>query len=164
MMVTASSQRIRESGLKVECLHPTRPLVSARAGQPQDGSPLRLMIIAPLHYRRTGKSRLLYRKPAYLLTSDLTTSTQILIQADFDGWEIEVNHRDEKIVLGVGQAQVWARKAAPRVPRFPVAIYAMLLMASLMAVKCPGRHWQDSQLLPRSKDPIGSGGYPGCIE
>lgn len=94
---------------------------------------LRLMIIAPLHYRRTGKSRLLYRKPAYLLTSDLTTSAQILIQAYFDRWEIEVNHRDEKSILGVGQAQVWARKAAPRVPQFQVAIYAMLLMASLMA-------------------------------
>lgn len=95
--------------------------------------PLRLMIIAPLHYRRTGKSRLLYRDPAYLLTSDLTTPVQTLIQAYFDRWEIEVNHRDEKSLLGVGQAQVWALKAAPRVPQFQVAIYAMLLMASLMA-------------------------------
>jgi len=91
--------------------------------------PLRLMIVAPLGYRRTGKSRLLYRNPAYLLTSDLTTPAQTLIQAYFDRWEIEVNHRDEKSILGVGQAQVWARKAAPRVPQFQVAIYAMLLMA-----------------------------------
>jgi len=83
--------------------------------------PLRLMIIAPLGYRRTGQSRLLYRNPAYLLTSDLTTPAQTPIQAYFDRWEIEVNHRDEKSILGVGQAQVWARKAAPRVPQFQVA-------------------------------------------
>jgi hypothetical protein len=95
--------------------------------------PLRLFIIAPLHYRPRPGGRLLYRQPAYLLSSDLTTPAQKLIQAYFDRWEIEVNHRDEKSLLGVGQAQVWAEKAAPRVPQFQVAVYAMLLMASLMA-------------------------------
>lgn len=95
--------------------------------------PLRLIIIAPLGYRRTKKSRILYRDPAYLLTTDLATSVEILIQAYFDRWEIEVNHRDEKSLLGVGDAQVWSDKAAPRVPQFQVAVYAMLLLASLMA-------------------------------
>ncbi|MHB1702451.1 MAG: transposase [Acidobacteriaceae bacterium] len=95
--------------------------------------PLRLLIIAPLGYRRTSRSRLLYRDPAYLLTTDLTAPVETLIQAYFDRWEIEVNHRDEKSLFGVGQAQVWAAKAAPRVPQFQVAVYAMLLLASLMA-------------------------------
>lgn len=95
--------------------------------------PLRLLIIAPLRYRRTSKSKLLYRDPAYLLTTDLTTPVETLIQAYFDRWEIEVNHRDEKSLFGVGQAQVWSKKAAPRVPQFQVAVYAMLLLASLMA-------------------------------
>jgi len=31
-----------------------------------------------------------------------------LIQYYFDRWQIEVNHRDEKSLLGVGQAQVWS--------------------------------------------------------
>lgn len=95
--------------------------------------PLRLIIIAPLRYRPTQKSRLLYRDPAYLLTTDLTTPVEILIQAYFDRWEIEVNHRDEKSLLGVGHAQVWAKKSAPRVPQFQVAVYAMMLMAALKA-------------------------------
>lgn len=95
--------------------------------------PLRLIIIAPLRYRPTSRSRLLYRDPAYLLTTDLTTPVVTLLQAYFDRWEIEVNHRDEKSLLGVGQAQVWSEKAAYRLPQFQVAIYAMLLLASLMA-------------------------------
>ncbi|HYE35621.1 transposase [Methylocaldum sp.] len=95
--------------------------------------PLRLIIIAPLGYRPRKKSKKLYRDPAYLLTTDLTTPAEILIQAYFDRWEIEVNHREEKSMFGVGQAQVWSEQAAPRVPQFQVAIYAMLLVASLMS-------------------------------
>jgi hypothetical protein len=95
--------------------------------------PLRLIIIAPLGYRLTKKSKKLYRDPAYLLTTDLTTPVEILIQAYFDRWEIEVNHREEKSMFGVGQAQVWSELAAPRVPQFQVAIYAMLLLASVMS-------------------------------
>jgi len=94
---------------------------------------MRLIIIAPLSYRRTKKSKLLYRDPAYLLTTDLTTPVEILIQAYFDRWEIEVNHREEKSLFGVGDAQVWSEQAAPRVPQFQVAVYAMLLLASLIA-------------------------------
>ncbi|MHB1980626.1 MAG: hypothetical protein ACYCOS_02805 [Sulfobacillus sp.] len=57
----------------------------------------------------------------------------MLLQAYFDRWEIEVNHRDEKDLLGVGQAQVWSQQAAWRVPQFQVAVYAMLLLAALQA-------------------------------
>ncbi len=95
--------------------------------------PLRLIIIAPLGYRPTSKSRVMYRDPAYLLTTDLTSRVETLMQAYFDRWEIEVNHREEKSLFGVGQAQVWSAKAAPRVPQFQVAVYSMLLLASLQA-------------------------------
>lgn len=95
--------------------------------------PLRLLIIAPLRYRPTARSRLLYRDPAYLLTTDLATPAETLLQAYFDRWEIEVNHRDEKSLFGVGQAQVWSENAAMRLPQFQVAVYSMLLLASLMA-------------------------------
>lgn len=96
-------------------------------------TPLRLIIISPLGYRKTARSKKLYRKPAYLLTTDLTTPVEKLIQAYFDRWEIEVNHRDQKSMFGVGEAQVWSQQAAPRLPQFLVAVYAMLLLASLMS-------------------------------
>lgn len=94
---------------------------------------LRLFVIAPLRYRPRVGARLLYRDPAYLLTTNLTSADEVLLQAYFDRWEIEVNHRDEKDLLGVGQAQVWSEGAAWRVPQFQVAVYAMLLLAALQA-------------------------------
>ncbi len=95
--------------------------------------PLRLFAIKPLSYRPRVGSRLYYRDPAYLLTTDLVTPDNVLLQAYFDRWEIEVNHRDEKDLLGVDQAQVWSQAATWRVPQFQVAVYAMLLLAALRA-------------------------------
>ncbi|EQD69975.1 hypothetical protein B1A_06544 [mine drainage metagenome] len=67
----------------------------------------------------------MYRDPAFLLTTDLVSPDKVLLQAYFDRWEIEVNHRDEKDLLGVDQAQVWSEEATWRVPQFQVAVYAM---------------------------------------
>ena len=46
-----------------------------------------------------------YRLPAFLPTTDLKSPAKQLLQIYFDRWRIEVNHRDEKYTLGVGQAQ-----------------------------------------------------------
>ena len=94
---------------------------------------LRLLVIAPTAYRNHKAGRTLYRQPAYLFTIDLKTATVELIQAYFDRWQIEVNHREEKTTFGVGQAQVRSPLSVPRQPAFSVAIYSMLLLASLKA-------------------------------
>ena len=94
---------------------------------------LRLLIIAPTAYRNHKAGRIFYRQPAYLLTTDLKTAAVELIQAYFDRWQIEVNHREEKTTFGVGQAQVRSPLSVPRQPAFTVAIYSMLLLASLKA-------------------------------
>lgn len=93
--------------------------------------PLRLIVIAPVPYRVTPRGKTYYRQPAYLLTTDLETPTPLLIQMYFDRWEIEVNHRDEKTVLGVGEAQVRAPLSVARQPAFMVAVYSFLLLAAL---------------------------------
>jgi hypothetical protein len=99
---------------------------------------LRLLVVAPVGYRTTKHGRKFYRKPAYLLTTDLTTPAAVLLQDYFDRWGIEVNHRDEKEILGVGEAQVWNRHSVSKVPALLVAMYSWLLLAGL---KCygPGR-------------------------
>src|SRR3954467_12559429 len=94
---------------------------------------LRLLVVAPIPYRRTKRSRLYYRRSAFLLTTDQTTPARELLQVYLDRWEIEVNHRDEKTTLGVGQAQVWSRKSVARQPALVVAAYSVLLLASLEA-------------------------------
>ena len=95
--------------------------------------PLRLLVVAPTPYRKRKSSKLYYRQPAFLLTTDLKDSVKQLLQIYFDRWQIEVNHRDEKDTLGVGQAQLWNVKAVPKQPVLAVAAYSALLLASLIA-------------------------------
>ena len=54
-------------------------------------------------------------------------------QIYFDRWQIEVNHRDEKDTLGLGQAPLWNVDAVPKQPALVVAAYSALLLASLQA-------------------------------
>ena len=93
--------------------------------------PLQLIVIAPQPYKLSKHSRTNYRDPAYLLTTDLKSSSRLLIQYYFDRWQIEVNHRDEKSLLGVGHAQVRSPLSIPRHPAFAVASYSMLCLAAL---------------------------------
>jgi hypothetical protein len=95
--------------------------------------PLRLLVVAPTPYRKRKSSKLYYRQPAFLLTTDLKDSVKQLLQIYFDRWQIEVNHRDEKDTLGVGQAQLRNVKAVPKQPVLAVAAYSALLLASLIA-------------------------------
>jgi DDE superfamily endonuclease len=94
---------------------------------------LRLLVVAPVPYRRTKTSRLYYRRSAFLLTTDLTTPARELLPVYLDRWEIEVNHREEKTTLGVGQAQLRSIKSVGRQPALVVAAYSALLLAGLEA-------------------------------
>jgi hypothetical protein len=100
--------------------------------------PLRLLVVAPIPYRAPGRKRNYYRDSAFLLTTDLRGTARELLQPYFDRWQIEVNHREEKDTLGVGQAQVRSAKSVPRQPAFAVAAYSALLLAGLLAYG-PGR-------------------------
>lgn len=91
---------------------------------------LRLMVIAPLSYRLRKGGRLLYREPAYLLCTDPQMSLEKILQYYLWRWDIEVNFRDEKTVLGVGQAQVHHPCSVENVPALSVAAYALLLTAA----------------------------------
>jgi hypothetical protein len=99
---------------------------------------LRMIVIAPVPYKLSKNSHTNYREPAFFLTTDLTTRTNVLVQMCFDRWKIEVNHRDEKDILGVGQAQVRSEQSVPRHPALSVAAYSMLMLAALREFG-PGR-------------------------
>lgn len=94
--------------------------------------PLRLFVIAPIPYYLPSRQRNHSRGPAYLLTTDLNGSPRELLQPYFDRWQIEVNHREEKDTLGIGQAQLRSRHSVPRQPAFAVAAYSALLLAALL--------------------------------
>jgi hypothetical protein len=107
---------------------------------------LQLVVIRPLGYRLTKSSKMLYREPAYLTCTDNELRIEKLLQDYLWRWEIEVNFREEKTVLGCGQAQVRNPESLERVPAFIAAIYAMLHLAAHRSLKA-----SDQALLPRPK-------------
>ena len=112
------------------------PLRWRPAGKEYD---LRLVVIAPLGYRLTKNGKLLYRKAAYLICTDPNADIQEILQAYIWRWDIEVNFRDEKSLLGVGQAQVRNEHSVENVPALAVAAYAMLLTSSIQAYGPTGK-------------------------
>ncbi len=108
---------------------------------------VRLVVIAPLAYRLRKGSKLLYREPAYLLCTDPSLPLSRLLQSYIWRWEIELNFRDEKTLLGVGEAQVRTPAAVESVPALIVAAYAFLLLAGTASAKAsalPPPKWHTS--------------------
>lgn len=112
--------------LEVKTLAPIR----WRAAGEQD---LRLVVIRPVGYRPRQGARKSYTQPAYLICTDVNLPLEALIQEYVWRWDIEVNHRDEKTILGVGQAQVRNEHSVESIPATAVAAYAMLLLSAIKA-------------------------------
>jgi len=117
---------------------------------------VQIVVIAPLAYRLTKGGRVLYRKPAYLVCTDPDLSLQQLLQAYLWRWDIEVNFRDQKTLLGVGQAQVRNSASTESVPALTVAAYSLLLLAAhrslLTSSGClPPPKWRQKTLSPKRR-------------
>lgn len=108
---------------------------------------LQLVIIRPLRYRLSKKSKLLYKAPAYLICTDNDLDIEKLLQAYLWRWEIEVNFRDEKSLLGIGKAQVRNQQSVASIPAFIAVIYSYLLIAAHKTYRKPVRN----NLIPRPK-------------
>jgi hypothetical protein len=78
-------------------------------------------------------SKLLYRDPAYLICTEATLDVRQLIRSYICRSDIEMNFREEKTLLGVGEAQVRNPESVAALPAFQVASYAMLLVAAARA-------------------------------
>lgn len=107
---------------------------------------LTLIVIRPLGYRLSKGSRMLYREPAYLICTETGLNIQDILQAYLWRWEIEVDFREEKTILGCGQAQVRNPNSAERLPAFVAAMYGLLHLASHRANAKP-----NMLMLPRPK-------------
>ena len=95
--------------------------------------PLRLLVVRPARYQKPNSGRCYYRLPADLLTTVVRATVRQLLQIYFDRWQIEVNHREEKDTLGIGQAQLHNVTSVPKQPALAVASYSALLLALLQA-------------------------------
>jgi hypothetical protein len=95
--------------------------------------PVQILVIKALGYRLKNGGKLLYRAPAFLVCTDPRMAVEDFLQDFLWRWDIEVNFRDEKTILGVGQAQVRTEASNQNAPALAVAAYALLLMASVQA-------------------------------
>jgi hypothetical protein len=115
---------------------------------------LQLLIIRAVPYRLRKWGPRSYRRPCYLICTDPTLSPQRILQAYLWRWEIEVNFRDEKTLLGFGQPQVRTEPAVRTTASFAVFIYALLLLAlhrcCLIHSPLPPPRWQR----PHPKRPV----------
>ena len=91
---------------------------------------LQLLAVAPTPYRLTKNAKCLYRKPAYLICTDPNAPVARVLQYYLWRWDIEVNFRGEKTILGVGDAQVRTPGAVQNLTGCAVAAYAILLAAA----------------------------------
>jgi hypothetical protein len=114
----------RSCQFRVKSLGPLRALQAGNCHQ------LQLLVIAPLGYRLRKGSKLLYRQPAFLICTDPTLSIASLLQNYLWRWDIEVNFRDQKSLLGVGEAQVRNPHSVQSQPAAAIAAYGLLLLAA----------------------------------
>jgi hypothetical protein len=124
---------------------------------------LRLLILAPVPYQ--GPRRVLYRDPAYLLTTDVETQEiDRLVQAYLDRWQIEVVHRECKQTHGLGQAQVWSNQSVQRLYSAHVAMSSLLVLAAYRAFG-PARTEHFAPRPPwRSRSPTDRPSYADLVD
>lgn len=110
-------------GFDIKCVTPFR--WKHAGGERQ----LSLLIVRPVAYRLKKGAHLSYRNPAYLICTDPSMPAQQILQSYLWRWEIELNFRDEKTLLGLGQPQVRRDAAVRTTATFFVFTYALLLLA-----------------------------------
>lgn len=96
---------------------------------PSGGTDIRLVVIRPLAYLPPGSKKTCYREPVYLIVTDPALPIEDVLQNYIWRWEIEVNFRDEKKLLGAGDAHVRCKNSVEKLPAFLVAVYALLHLA-----------------------------------
>lgn len=92
---------------------------------------VRVIVIAPTGYRLRKGSKLLYRQPAYLLCTDDNLPIEEVLQYYLWRWGVEVNFRDVKELIGVGDAMVRTEPSNRILPAVLVGGYSLLWIAAL---------------------------------
>ena len=115
-----------------ERVHEFQVKVLADVRSPLCGAqPVQVVVIQPLGYRLRQGGKLFYRQPAYLICTDPTLAVATVVQEYLWRWDIEVNFREEKTLVGVGQAQVRVPASVEGVPALAVGAYGLLHLAAL---------------------------------
>ncbi len=115
---------------------------------------VQVVIVRPLAYRPRKGAHLLYRNAVYLLCTDNNLPLSQLMQAYLWRWEIELNFKEEKTAIGVGEAEVRTKRSVESAPALVVASYAYMLLAGtderIKEKALPRPKWQQAQVKERA--------------
>jgi hypothetical protein len=137
------------------CVAAGKTLLPALDGSFCNHTVFRTELVRPTRHRKRKSGRYYYRQAAYLLTTVVEGSVHELLQIDFDRWQIEVNHREEKDTPGVGQAQL--RNVTAQFPNDPALPWPVM-------VRCCRRRCRPSgpnEARPTRLFPSGAAARPG---
>jgi len=101
-------------------------LLSRKAG---GNRPLRLIVLAPRHYKKKKAGRYLYKGEAYLICTDPDASIRDILTAYLQRWDIEVDFREQKSLLGLEDAMVRSEASTSLQPAAVAIAYAFLHLA-----------------------------------
>ena len=89
---------------------------------------IRLIVVAPVYFVK-GKAQG-HREPLFLVTTDTESSVADLLKYYIWRWEIELNFKDEKSVLGISDPQNWKPEALERRTPLLALTYSIFMLAS----------------------------------
>lgn len=107
-----------------------------------------LVIIQPRAEFADGELHRVWHKPVYLICTASGLDSARIVQSFLWRWEIELNFRDQKTLLGMGQAQVRSAAACERVAQLIATAYGVLHLAVAGSQRAAG---QPRQALPRPR-------------
>ena len=93
--------------------------------------PLTLIVLKKIPYH-PRKGHISYREPGFIFVIGREIEPKAAIQAYHDHLCIELNIKEEKSIIGVGEAQVSNEKSVKRQPAFAVCAYSALLLSSVI--------------------------------
>ena len=99
---------------------------------------LRILVIAPLGCRLKKGGKLLHRHPHACSARTPMLPLAEALQYHLWRWGIEVDFREEKSLIGTGDAQVRGEAASEHEPAMTVAAYSHLWVAALEALGANG--------------------------
>jgi hypothetical protein len=98
---------------------------------------LRMITVAPRRYQLRKGGKFLYKGGVHLICTDTHASIKEILQAYLLRWDLEVNFREQKTILGMGEAAVRTEVSTQSQPACVAVAYSFAHIAEARAIAGP---------------------------
>ena len=92
-----------------------------------------VLVIKSFRFKKRKNGPWCYKQPTCIICTDPALSISQIIQYYFLRWDIEVNFKEQKHLMGAGHAQVRHLQSIHSAPALAIAAYSLLHLAGLKA-------------------------------